>query len=391
MNTLRTLTFRQSLLASLSAGITVSFSALTHAGPVIEFGDNSSLQINYALQAWATNNSYTSANHDGSSTDFYLRRNRITFSGQYNDYIGFYAQIESGNDSKAGNDDREIYYRDAYITLDYTDHLRFIVGRFKNTFSRENLEACLEPLTLDRGDASYTPFAGTRDTGVAIWGNLRDAAFQYRILIGDGREGEVVPQKSPRVTTRIHWSALDPEYDYGYRGTYLGTRKILTFGLAYDYQADAAYDNYQQKTGIQDYTATTADVFFEYPFKSGTYTFSAAYFDYGLGNAINKSPDPLLPITTELESFYVKAGYLLPNPVGIGRLQFFARHDGSEYELSGGALDRRINAFGANYYINGQNLKITLEHRKYDYANPSDSTPALQDSYQTTLGFQFIL
>lgn len=385
------LQFRQTLLASLTGALAASFSTLAHAGPVIEFGDSSSLQINYALQAWGTNSSYTSATHDGSSTDFYLRRNRITFSGQYNDYIGFYAQIESGNDSKAGNDDREIYYRDAYITLDYTDTVRFIVGRFKNTFSRENLEACLEPLTLDRGDASYTPFAGSRDTGVAIWGNLSDAAFQYRVLIGDGREGDVVPKKSPRVTTRIHWSALDPEYDYGYRGTYLGTRKILTFGLAYDYQADAAYDNYAQLSGIQDYKATTADVFFEYPFKSGTYTFSAAYFDYGVGNAINKEPDPLLPITTELESFYVKAGYLLPNPVGPGRLQFFARHDGSEYELSGGALDRRINALGANYYLNGQNLKITLEHRKYDYANPSESNPALQDNYQTTLGLQFIL
>ncbi len=385
------LQFRQTLLASLTGALAASLSTLAHAGPVIEFGDSSSLQINYALQAWGTNSSYTSATHDGSSTDFYLRRNRITFSGQYNDYIGFYAQIESGNDSKAGNDDREIYYRDAYITLDYTDTVRFIVGRFKNTFSRENLEACLEPLTLDRGDASYTPFAGSRDTGVAIWGNLSDAAFQYRVLIGDGREGDVVPKKSPRVTTRIHWSALDPEYDYGYRGTYLGTRKILTFGLAYDYQADAAYDNYAQLSGIQDYKATTADVFFEYPFKSGTYTFSAAYFDYGVGNAINKEPDPLLPITTELESFYVKAGYLLPNPVGPGRLQFFARHDGSEYELSGGALDRRINALGANYYLNGQNLKITLEHRKYDYANPSESNPALQDNYQTTLGLQFIL
>jgi hypothetical protein len=389
VNTIRHLPLRASLLAT--AGLALSISALTHAGPTIEFGEESTLQITYALQGWATNNSYTSANHDGSSTDFYLRRNRITFSGQYNDYIGYYAQIEAGNDSKAGNDDREIYYRDAYITLDYTDAARFIIGRFKNTFSRENLEACLEPLTLDRGDASYTPFGGTRDTGVVIWGNLGEtAAFQYRVFVGDGREGEVVPQKSPRVTTRVHWSVLDPEYDYGYRGTYLGTRKILTFGLAYDYQADAAYDNYAEKTGMQDYQATTADVFFEYPTKSGAYTFSAGYFDYGLGNAINKSPDPLLPVTTELESFYVKAGYLLPNPVGIGRLQFFARHDGSEYDLSGGALDRRINAVGANYYINGQSLKLTLEHRRYDYANPGAS-PVLQDSHQTTLGFQFIL
>ncbi|MFO1298460.1 MAG: hypothetical protein U1F25_19665 [Rubrivivax sp.] len=42
--------------------------------------------------------------------------------------------------------------------------MRFIAGRFKNTFSRENLEACLEPLTMDRAEVlSYTPFAGTRE------------------------------------------------------------------------------------------------------------------------------------------------------------------------------------------------------------------------------------
>lgn len=203
----------RSFLASSAVATAVSaalLSGTTSAGPVIEFGENSFLQINYALQLWGTNNSYTSANHDGDSTDIYLRRNRITFSGQYDDVVGFYAQLESGNDSRAGNDNREIYYRDAYITLDYSDARRFIVGRFKNTFTRENLEACLEPLTLDRGDASYTPFAGTRDTGVAIWGNVLDAALQYRVMIADGREGENVPKKSPRITTQCALERFRP-------------------------------------------------------------------------------------------------------------------------------------------------------------------------------------
>ncbi len=376
------------LAGAVSAAL---LSSTASAGPVIEFGENSFLQINYALQVWGTNNSYTSNNHDGDSTDIYLRRNRITFSGQYDDVVGFYAQLESGNDSRAGNDNREIYYRDAYITLDYTDARRFIVGRFKNTFTRENLEACLEPLTLDRGDASYTPFAGTRDTGVAIWGNVLDAALQYRVMIADGREGENVAKKSPRITTRLHWSALDPEYDYGYRGTYLGTRKILTLGAAYDYQADAAYDNFSQKTGLQDYKAWTVDGFFEYPFKSGTYTFSSAYFNYSVGDAINQAPDATLPVNSELEGFYAKAGYLFPAPVGAGRLQVFLRHDGVDYNLDSGLLDRRINSLGANYYLNGQTLKLTLEHRRIDYANPVTDNPLLSDSYETTLGFQFIL
>src|SRR5690554_7188856 len=94
----------------------------------------------------------------------------------------------------------------------------------KTPFPGENLEACLEPLTLDRGDASYTPFGGTRDTGAVIWGNLADAQLQYRLMVADGREGEEVPAKQARITTRLHWSALDPEYDYGYRGDRKSTR-----------------------------------------------------------------------------------------------------------------------------------------------------------------------
>lgn len=189
----------------------------------------------------------------------------------------------------------------------------------------------------------------------------------------------------------MHWSVFDPEYDYGYRGTYLGTRKILTFGAAYDYQADAAYDNFSAKTGIQDYKAWTVDGFFEYPFKSGTYTFSSAYFNYSVGDAINQAPDATLPANSELEGFYAKAGYLFPAPVGPGRLQLFLRHDGVDYNLDSGLLDRRINSLGANYYLNGQTLKLTLEHRRIDYANPVAGNPLLSDSYETTLGFQFIL
>ena len=125
-------------------------------------------------------------------------------------------------------------------------------------------------------------------------------------------KGKKVPAKQARITTRLHWSALDPEYDYGYRGTYLGTRKVFTLGASYDYQGSAAYADYTNLSGKEDYKAWTVDAFFEYPFASGTYTLSAAYLNYNLGNAINNNPDPKLPVNTELESFYVKAGYLFP-------------------------------------------------------------------------------
>ncbi|HMM46507.1 MAG TPA: selenite/tellurite reduction operon porin ExtI [Thiobacillaceae bacterium] len=364
------------------------------AGPTIEFGEQGSLTFTYALQGWLQYRDFTSPTDDGSSTDAFLRRNRVTFSGQYNDYVGFYAQLEAGNDSKLGNDNRSVYYRDAYVTLDYRDDLRFIVGRFKNTFSRENLEACLEPLTMDRGEViPYTPFGGSRDTGVAVWGNLLDARLQYRFMLSDGREGDVVAEDNPRMTARVHYSFWEPEFNYGYLGTYLGTQKVLTIGAGYDRQDGVAYGNYATRSDIKDYDAWTVDAFMEYPTASGVYTLSGAYFEYDTGGATNMAPDPALPVSADLEGYYIKAGYMLPNKVGPGRLQFFVRHESSDYGRKTGNVeyyDNDWNSIGAHYYLDGQKLKVSFEYADISYDNQHPTDPALQDYNQATLGLQFI-
>lgn len=362
-----------------------------HAGPTITFGEQGFLTIGYALQTWTQFRDFRSATNDADGWDTFLRRNRLTFSGQFNDTIGYYAQLEANGDSRGGMDDRSVFYRDAYITFDKSDAVRFIVGRFKNTFSRENLEACLEPLTLDRAEViSYTPFGGTRDTGAVMWGNLADASFQYRIMLSDGRESNNVAKDSPRITARAHWTLWDPEYDYGYRGTYLGTQKVLTFGIGYDYQADAAYADFTNRTDSQDYKAWTMDAFMEYPTAGGTWTASAAVFDYSTGNAINQDPDSELPQNSELEAYYLKAGYLFSGNVGPGRLQLFVRHENSDYASTSGYFDNTWNSIGANYYIHGQQLKVTFEFADISFDRQHPSNPALQDYNQATLGLQFI-
>jgi hypothetical protein len=375
-------------LLPLALAVTASS---VQAGPTITYGDEGFLNISYALQFWAQGRSFTSETDSGSSTDFFLRRNRLTFSGQYNDYVGFYAQLEAGNDSKMGLDNRSVYYRDAYITFDFKDSMRFIVGRFKNTFTRENLEACLEPLTLDRAEVlAYTPFGGSRDTGVAMWGNLSDGHLQYRLEVADGREGDVVVKDSPRWTARVHWSPWDPETDYGYRGTYLGTRKVLTIGAAYDYQADVAYADYTNRLDSSDYSAWTADIFMEYPSSTGTYTASAAYMNYSTDEAINADPDPLLPVTSDLEGYYVKLGYMIPGKIGMGRLQLFGRYEDLDYGISNGYFDNTWLSAGANYYIYGQQLKVTFEYATIDYNLQHPTNQALRDYDQATLALQLI-
>lgn len=363
------------------------------AGPTFPIGDEGSMTLNYELQIWSQFRDYRSAGNDGDGFDTFLRRNRITTMGQYNDYVGFYAQIEAGGDSRYGNDERSVYFRDAYVTFDWSDSTRFIFGRFKNTFSRENLEACLEPLTLDRGLISYTPFGGTRDTGLAMWGNLADAKLQYRVMVSDGREGDNVPVDNPRFTARAHYSFFDPEFSYGYRGTYLGTQRVLTIGAGYDYQAKAVFGNLPGRSDAKDYTAKTVDVFYEEPTSAGTFTFSAAYFDYSVDGALQGDPllvDNTVSPAAEMEAYYAKAGWLFGQRMGVGRLQLFARHESSDYDRNDDYFDQTINAVGANYYLDGQQLKFTLEYADVSYDAQHPSNNSLRDHKQATLGFQML-
>jgi hypothetical protein len=375
------------------AALLLMGSGAAQAGPTVNFGKEGFVTFNYAAQLWGQYREFTSPTDNGDKFDFFLRRNRLTFHGRYSDYIGFYAQLEATNDAKgeevAGG--KSVYFKDAYVTFDFSDPVRFIAGKFKNTFTRENLEACLEPLTLDRGEIiPYTTFAGSRDMGVAMWGNLADAMVQYRLMVADGREAEEQAQDAPRLTGRVHLSLLDPEYQYGYKGTYLGTRKILTIGASYDYQADVAYSDFANQQGEEDYDAWTADLFFEYPTDAGTVTLSGAYIDYSVGNAINRNPDNNLPVDSELDAYYAKGGYMLPQKLGPGRLQFFYRYEDSQYNHDSGLYDQTWNSAGFHYYIDGQQLKTSFEYARVDFDNPSPVSPALQDYDQVTGELQLI-
>lgn len=388
----RTSVTRFAILAS-TIGLAMVSGTPVVAGPMISYGDEGFLQLNYELQIWSQFRDFRSAGNNGTSYDTFLRRNRVTVLGQYNDYVGFYAQLEAGNESRYGEDERSVYYRDAYVTFDWSDSLRLLAGRFKNTFSRENLEACLEPLTLDRGLISYTPFGGTRDTGLALWGNLADARLQYRVMVADGNEGANVPKDNPRFTARMHLSLFDPEFSYGYRGTYLGTQRVLTLGAAYDYQPDAVYANLTDRLNPQDYAAATVDFFYEEPTRAGTLTLSGAYFDYSVGEALKGDSaqiDTTVSPTAEMTAYYLKGGWLFANKVGPGRLQLFARHESSDYDRNDAFFDQDSNALGANYYLDGQQIKLTVEFADTRFVQEHPTIHSLRDFRQATLGFQLL-
>ena len=366
-----------------SAALMLALAAPALAGPQMTFGpeDKGVLQLDYKGQLQFTaRDTGSGANNEDSTTNFNFRRNRLALMGAYGDMFSLYVQTEYADQTSLNNlglnatpSDTQFSMLDAVFRFNLSDALKINLGKNKYSFSRENLEACEMPLTLDRSLFIVAPLMGsnpTRDIGAALWGNLLDDRFQYRLDLMEGRKAAAgdashaaAPKSSLRYGGRVHVSLLDPESDFGYKGTYLGKKKVLTFGAAVQYEPDAVYSDWKTKTGAKDYLAWTVDGYYEQPFKDvGTVTVSGAYVKYKLDHAyLGANPDPMsVGLSGEKNGWYAKAAYMLPNtPV-----QFFGRAERWKFAQLNNIYNQQVKwtGIGANYYIWEQNLKVTVEY-----------------------------
>ncbi|MDD2541579.1 MAG: selenite/tellurite reduction operon porin ExtI, partial [Desulfuromonadaceae bacterium] len=315
------------------------FAGTAFAGPQMTFGpdDKGTLQLDYKGQFQMTVRDTGSGDkNDDTTTNFNFRRNRLALMGAYGDMLSLYVQTEYTEDQNVttlgvadANQGTNFQLLDAVMRFKLNDSFHVNVGKFKYNLSRENLEACEMPLTLDRSLFIRTAYTSTRDTGVAVWGNLFNDMFQYRADVMEGRKavsGATAPSSNFRYSFRGHVTLLDPENTYGYKGTYLGKKKVLTIGGAYQFDPEIAYGDTVTKTDKKDYQAWTVDGFFEYPLEGvGTVTASAAYEDVDLDNAYKgANPDAgTIGINGQKKGWYVKGGYMLP----MMPLQFFGRYE----------------------------------------------------------------
>jgi hypothetical protein len=361
-------------IPALAIGMTL-LAGTAFAGPQMTFGpnDEGALQIDYKGQfQMSLRDTGSGDNNDDNTANFNFRRNRIALMGKYGDMMSLYAQTEFTEDRNVttlgvedSNQGTDFQMLDAVIRFDVNDAFKVNVGKFKYNLSRENLEACEMPLTLDRSLFINTAFTATRSQGVAVWGNLFNDMFQYRADVMEGRKavsGDTAPSSSFRYSVRGHITLLDPENDYGYKGTYMGKKKVLTFGGAYQLEPEVAYGDIVTKADKKDYKAWTVDAFFEYPLPAmGTITASAAYEDVDLDDAYkNTNPDAgTIGINGQKNGYYMKAGYLLPKMP----LQLFVRYERWQFASLNNVFDQRVDWYGGgfNYYVRDQNLKLTFE------------------------------
>ncbi len=365
------------LLTAITAVCLMAGSAF--AGPVWTFGpeDQGLMKLDYKGQ-FQLNMRDNGSGPDGtdSTNEFNFRRNRLALMGAWGQNFGLYVQTEYNEDNNitpfyvTDGNNSNFQMLDAVLRFKQSSAFNVWVGKFKYNLTRENLESCEDPLTLDRSGLIRAPLAsnGTRDKGVAVWGNLFNDIFQYRVDAMNGRNDSAsAPDSNFRYSARVHVSLLDPESNYGYKGTYMGDKKVLTIGAAYQMESDVAYSDTVSGDAV-DYSAWTVDLFFEYPIEDiGTFTLSTAYVNYDLDDAY-KGANPesgVIGLTGEKNGGYVKVGYMLPNMP----LQLFARAENWSFATLDNVINQEVDWYGGgvNYYFRGQNLKLTMELSQVDY------------------------
>lgn len=391
-------------LATCSFFLVLSQPNSARAGADIQINDESSIDLGFRLQALYLR---TEKDVDGQKSsfenfdDFKVRRARLRLGADINKWASMFIQTEFAEDEGTGADMRVI---DAFIRLKPHKLANIYLGENMAPVTRQNLTSSGGLLAIDRPGITYknltwgtralSTFANAtvgdtdaglrgdvdvRDTGVTLFGStsLSDMAHvKYYLGTYDGVQE--AGEDSERCAGRIQVNFFDAEPNYFNLSTYLGKKKTVGIGAAFDSQSDVARD--LATGGTVDYEMWTVDAFADYPLGPGTVTLEAAYLDLDLDDATQLDADgDGITGTNAKQSqgngYYAQAGYFINN-----------WQPWVEYEQwdSDGAND--LGSFdsyriGLTYFIKGHNANIKAG---YEVFNADENfTGTNEDSIKT--------
>ena len=337
----------------------------TSLSAVVAAEDAPSFKVGARVQAWYEAVQRAAAD-GGTANDFLLRRAYVSLTGTLPFKVSLFAHVSGDRIGQQGLDNpglglgTGLAVRDAWIAWEPDPSFRVQLGRMYVPFTRAlGTESGFMLLTVDmpssqggtRGPLFYASKVG-RDDGVVLWGTPLEGRLQYRFGVMEGVEGAGNPSDSLRFSGRLAVNLLEPETAWFNRGTYLGAKRVLAIGVGFDRQDNLVTSS----VGSFDSRSWTADVFLDYPLRRGAVTVEGAFTDVdGLTQTLAFSG---LSPGADLRIGYVQAGYLVPRPLGKGRLQLYGRLE--KIDSAGGA-DTSSPAVGANYLLRGQDLKATLD------------------------------
>ncbi|MFA9460247.1 porin [Thiohalorhabdus methylotrophus] len=363
------------------------------AGGAIDIDGESRLNLGLSLQAHYLRNDSDLEADPANENRFTVRRARFRLGMQVTEEVGAFLQTEYG--TTEGGVGAEMRLIDAFIR--YTPHpwARFYVGENMAPTTRQHLtghgsmlafdrpaiinkelawgskaKTALQNSTLPGTDAGLGTSAGVRDKGVTLFGSgplIGALSAKYYLGAYEGSKYRVEDEE--RFSGRVQVNLGDPEPGYYEGSTYLGRKRTVALGAAFDRQRGVAADAAGDPV---DYAAYTVDLFLEQPLGPGSLSAETAWQSMELDGTTGFlwEADDGLPqvrldddaVTAEQaagEGFYVQAGYFVQQGDRESRgWQPWALYEEWTSEADGDAGSFTSYRYGLTYFIKGSRANI---------------------------------
>jgi hypothetical protein len=303
---------------------------------------------------------------DDTTQNLFIRRVRVLFGGQVAKNVTFFVETDAPNLGRtlaAGkNISPSVVIQDAYGEFKLHDAFALDAGLMFVPFSRNSIQSAATLLPIDYGVNTFAQSTATqstvgRDTGFQAKGYFVDNRLEYRVGVFQGARN-AGSTNAFRYAGRVQVQLLQPEpQGFFYTGTYLGRRKVLALGAAFDAE--------------DEYRAYDADAFADYPLGPGAITGQVAYnrFDGDITFVTLPKQDVVL----------VELGYFVRDLKVSPVIQFTRRDiDGTD------AGDETRWSVGANFWWAGHNANVKGAYTRIDprrLPNQNEFTIQLQVFY----------
>ncbi len=378
------------------------------AGAMIQINDDAKIDLGFRLQTLYLN---TDRDLDGDGKfekidDFLIRRARFRLGADINKNVGIFLQTEFSQDAGSGGDVRLI---DAFVKYKIAKFATIIFGENMAPVTRQNLTSSGGLMAIDRpgityknltwgtralstfstatyddSDAGLRGDVDVRDLGITLFGSTsfsESSHLKYYLGVFDGIQK--AGKDSERVAGRVQYNIFDAEPGYYGLSTYLGKKKTIGIGAAFDVQSNVA-DDLATGTTV-DYSMSTVDVFAEIPVGSGTLTAEGAFIDMDLEDAVQldalgDGSDLRDANQSQGDGYYIQAGYL------ISKWQPWIEFENWDADAASGKGSFDTSRVGLTYYIEGHNANIKVGYELFSSDALIGSTS--EDEIQTVaVGF----
>ncbi len=290
-----------------------------------------------------------------SSTGFSLDSVRLYINGSVTDTIKMTFNTEYTGSTDA------VKVMDAIGRFEFSPYLNIWAGRFLPPSDRANLYGPyyandISPYSDGVADL-YPNVAVGRDNGVAYWGDFGPVKLQFGAFDGQSLGGSTAAPHPDKILVagRVTVDFWEKESGYYFNGTYYGDKDLLALGAAFqtlDAKTDFSIDGLMEKNlhGV------------------GVFGIESEYqHDNGLNSIAHES------------GWYVLADYILPEPVGWGKVQILDKYSHKNVDATANtpSANLKTNEVNLNYIIKEFAARVGVY-----YLNQTSNSPTFGPSHK---------